>query len=161
MFITDKNDFMKLRQRRDGYIDVQMFGKMFLVHRIVAKYFMHDSSLEVNHKDGDKKNNNIKNLEYVTRSQNIRHSIDVIGNNHAQKGLLSPNAKLTSEKCDKMLTMYCLGIQRSVIALFFGVHKETMTRNLIAHDKQSYRHMSKIHSIKSTNELNKKRWGNI
>jgi hypothetical protein len=32
---------------------------------------------EVNHKDGNKKNNNLDNLEWCTRSQNIKHSFNI------------------------------------------------------------------------------------
>lgn len=46
------------------------------VHRIVASAFLGKSSLEINHKDGDKTNNRIDNLEYCTHSQNIRHAMD-------------------------------------------------------------------------------------
>jgi hypothetical protein len=46
------------------------------VHRIVASAFLGKSSLEINHKDGDKTNNRVDNLEYCTHSQNIRHAMD-------------------------------------------------------------------------------------
>src|SRR5690606_28075604 len=44
------------------------------VHRLVMKYFYKDSDLLVNHKDGDKKNNNLNKLEYVTHSENMKHA---------------------------------------------------------------------------------------
>lgn len=50
--------------------------KAMLVHRLVADAFMNRSSncAEVNHIDGNKLNNNISNLEWVTKSNNIRHA---------------------------------------------------------------------------------------
>lgn len=51
-------------------------SKCIKIHRIVAWMFvpgfdeLHD---EVNHKDGDKTNNHASNLEWTTRSENIRH----------------------------------------------------------------------------------------
>lgn len=48
--------------------------KQFLLHRLVAAHFIGESTLEVNHKDGNKSNNCADNLEYVAHSQNIAHS---------------------------------------------------------------------------------------
>lgn len=48
----------------------------FYVHRLVAKHFLMDSwkeGLVVNHKDGDKLNNNVSNLEWVSQRDNTLH----------------------------------------------------------------------------------------
>jgi hypothetical protein len=51
------------------------------VHRVVAEAFIGKiDGLEVNHKDGNKKNNHVDNLEIVTRSENEKHSRSVLGN---------------------------------------------------------------------------------
>lgn len=51
-----------------------------LVHRLVAARFLKPvplfGDIEVNHKDGDKANNHVDNLECVTRAQNMRHFYD-------------------------------------------------------------------------------------
>lgn len=46
------------------------------VHRAIASSFYPDSdkSLDVNHIDGDKHNNNIENLEFCTRKENVNHA---------------------------------------------------------------------------------------
>jgi hypothetical protein len=65
-----------------GYLAVnfQMRGKKYYVHRLVAEHFIDgDSSLEVNHKDGDKENNCVNNLEWVTRKENSIHLTHVLG----------------------------------------------------------------------------------
>lgn len=44
------------------------------VHRLVAAAFLGRSELDVNHKDGDKTNNNLANIEYCTRAYNCQHA---------------------------------------------------------------------------------------
>lgn len=69
-------------QHRTGYMVVCIrqrgHAQQFLVHRLVARAFLgppQSVDLEhVHHKDGDKTNNNVDNLEYVTPSQNTRYS---------------------------------------------------------------------------------------
>jgi hypothetical protein len=54
---------------------------LFKGHRLVAAYFVPkpkvkgNINLEVNHIDGDKSNNHFSNLEWVTRSENLKHAI--------------------------------------------------------------------------------------
>lgn len=50
--------------------------KTFLVARLVCMSFKGKSDLTVNHKDGDRLNNNIENLEWLTRADNIRHAFN-------------------------------------------------------------------------------------
>lgn len=50
--------------------------KAYLVHRIVAEHFIDNSKkkLFVNHIDGNKINNNFKNLEWVSAKENTDHA---------------------------------------------------------------------------------------
>lgn len=62
-----------------GYRRVILYSpvkKRFFVHRLVAYHFCDGYSDEkvVNHKDGNKLNNNSSNLEWVTRSENDLHA---------------------------------------------------------------------------------------
>lgn len=54
--------------------------KRFLLHRLVCIVFLENINNKpcVNHKDGKKQNNDISNLEWVTYSENERHSYDVL-----------------------------------------------------------------------------------
>jgi hypothetical protein len=51
--------------------------KFLLVHRLVCEAFLpeFDLSRQVNHKDGNKSNNHVSNLEMVTNSQNRDHAV--------------------------------------------------------------------------------------
>ena len=63
-----------------GYLRVALtdaMGKVhyFSVHRLVLFAFNSDNTgLHVNHIDGNKQNNNLNNLEWVTRSENQKHA---------------------------------------------------------------------------------------
>lgn len=63
-----------------GYLYCELWKendhKRYAVHRLVAEAFLDnpDSLPQVNHKDGDKKNNNVTNLEWCTQSDNNYHS---------------------------------------------------------------------------------------
>ncbi len=48
------------------------------IHRLVAAAFLEGVG-EVNHKDGNKANNNVQNLEWVSHQDNVIHSWDVVG----------------------------------------------------------------------------------
>lgn len=74
------------------YCDFQMNLK--LVHRLVLLAFRGPSPLDVNHKNGIKNDNRLKNLEYCTKSMNIRHAVRT-GLMVAHQGEFQTGAKLT------------------------------------------------------------------
>lgn len=66
--------------------------KRYLVHRLVATVFLPNTLNKkyVNHKDGNKINNNVLNLEWVTASENEKHSYSVLNKiNHNKKLILN------------------------------------------------------------------------
>lgn len=81
VYSTKRNIFLKQIFNRRGYLQVNLCTKgklkVPLVHRLVAQAFIHQPSKEqntVNHIDGDKANNHIDNLEWVTLQENIDHA---------------------------------------------------------------------------------------
>lgn len=73
-----KEKLLKPKIDKYGYLCVRLSknGKLkdFSIHRLVANAFIGESDLTVNHKDKNKQNNNIKNLEYMTNKDNVRYS---------------------------------------------------------------------------------------
>jgi HNH endonuclease/NUMOD4 motif-containing protein len=74
---------LKASPQTKGYLTVGLSkdGKtrMHLVHRLVLSAFVGSIPwLQCNHKDLNKKNNSIDNLEYMTPSQNVNHYWDSI-----------------------------------------------------------------------------------
>lgn len=62
-----------------GYLVVQLGrGHKRTVHSLVAEAFIgpRPKGMDINHKDGNKKNNNVGNLEYCSRSANMKHAYD-------------------------------------------------------------------------------------
>lgn len=61
---------------RTSYYKVTLFNgkkKGKLIHRLVMEAFVGQSDLQVNHKDFNKVNNCLSNLEYTTPKENIQH----------------------------------------------------------------------------------------
>ena len=64
--------------------------KNILIATLVAKHFISEipPNLQINHKDGNKRNNRAENLEWVTASENIKHSFYALGKQSVNKGRL-------------------------------------------------------------------------
>ena len=61
---------------KDGYVRTKFDGKTRLVHRVIAFAFVASdvNSPFINHKDGNKQNNSVDNLEWCNQSENIKHA---------------------------------------------------------------------------------------
>lgn len=60
----------------DGYLNIDIKKKQYKVHRLVAEAFIPnpENLPQVNHKDENKTNNNVTNLEWCTAEYNINYS---------------------------------------------------------------------------------------
>lgn len=94
------------------------------VHRLVALAFIPNPNNlpEVNHKDGNKLNNNIDNLEWVSKSDNIKHSFNTLnrevkrGSDHWHYG------KKKSESTKKLISEAIRGKNHPKFKGFYMVH---------------------------------------
>lgn len=74
------NIILKPEISKNGYCKVTLCKdkkrKLLSIHRLVAMTYLdnYSENLQVNHKDGNKQNNNVSNLEMVTCKENIQHS---------------------------------------------------------------------------------------
>lgn len=113
------------------------------VHRIVARAFWGappSSRHEVNHKNGDTKDNRAENLEWVTRSENNMHSYRMLGRTASVPiGEKQWNSKLTEADVRDIRDLWATGgYTQSQLASQFGVLQTTVSRLVL---RQSWKHI--------------------
>lgn len=121
-----------LRKDRYGYERVTLYpsGKTHTVHRLVMLTFSPEGEkegLQVNHIDGDKTNNHIGNLEWVTARENSRHR-DKYLNPEKLSGEKNPMAKLTEAEAIQIKYGKFSGLNNREIGDEFGVSSEVVRR---------------------------------
>jgi len=105
---------------KDGYKHVSLrfnnVAKSKLVHRLVAEAFLgnHSESLEINHKDSNRLNNDVSNLEWITHRQNVLHSYEKGFNSNAMDK--HPRAVLSVELVSNMKKDFKAGLSYRAIA---------------------------------------------
>jgi transcriptional regulator with AAA-type ATPase domain len=94
----------------------------FLIHRLVGQAFISnpENKPEINHIDGDKTNNRVDNLEWVTHKENMEHSNRTGLRNNCNCGFASvninnkgekhPNCKLNDVQVLEIREKYSIGI---------------------------------------------------
>lgn len=115
--IRSKKKILSLNKDRDGYLLFHArkngIRKVFKVHRLVIRVFRYESKKPVNHKDGDKKNNSLDNLEYTTTRENTLHAV--------YSGLY--RARLKPEVVIQIRKDINLGIKRGLILKKYGIKR--------------------------------------
>jgi hypothetical protein len=101
------------------------------VHRIVMHAFVGPcpEGYQVNHINGARTDNRLSNLEYVTPSENVRHSVDVLGNQLGGHGEANSQAKLTEETVREIRRRWSTGrYTKKQIAHDLGLNRQHVTK---------------------------------
>lgn len=118
------------RYDRYGYKRVTLYpsNKTYTIHRLVMLvFFPDDVNEEINHKDGNKTNNNIDNLEWCTSSHNSLHRSNVL---HPDMivGEKNPMAKISESTAKEIKYGSFTGLNNREIGELFGVASEVVRR---------------------------------
>ena len=128
LIYSDNSGLMKTRNRAGTDYQIINLSKLdgnkrtFRVHRLVMMAFnpvKNMNELEVNHIDGNKKNNKLENLEWCTASENQIHAFKT-GLNKARKGEKSNFSKLTEDDVKKVFELRKEGLLQREIAEIVG-----------------------------------------
>lgn len=119
------------RKNTNGYYQIPISNgktrKDIIVHRIVAETFIPnpDNKPEVNHINGNKADNRVENLEWVTRSENMRHRYRTLkykGSLYNRFGKDNPTSKIIQQIKDG-----------KVVAEYYGSYEVERTTGIDAH----------------------------
>ncbi len=109
----------------NGYRQVQIEGRTFLAHRLVAAWFHRDVGADevVCHLNDTPLDNRPENLLVATPSVNAKHQWE--HGNRDWHGEGHPRSKLTNEQVYKIRELAAEGISRKSIAADFGITPRT------------------------------------
>jgi hypothetical protein len=128
--VAKKGRIMRLKLEKTGYPRVKLCkngtSKHCNVHRLVAEAFLPnpENKRTVNHKDSNRANNLLSNLEWATNSENQIHSF--------QMGRVNEGAprKLTALQEDDVLMLLSMGMKQWKVAEMYGVSQPTISNIL-------------------------------
>jgi len=120
---------LKSSKNRYGYYYVNLCDngiyKSSMIHRLVAIHFLGKSKLVVNHKNGNKLNNTVENLEWITAKENSLHARDT---GLLCKGEKNGNSKLREIDIRLIRYKYKNGKKISSLCREFGVCREVISK---------------------------------
>lgn len=108
-----------------GYCRINVNNTVYLVHRLVAKYFIPnpDNKPQINHKDGRKKNNDSKNLEWVTNQENRDHAMR---NNLQARGARTEITKKMTKDVEVLWSRHLSGETQRALAKEYNSTQQTL-----------------------------------
>jgi len=125
-----KEKLLSLNISNRGYVNVKLYNtdknikKTISVHRLVSICFLDNFNQykEINHIDGDKLNNNINNLEWCSRSHNVKETYRLnLRKGTTYKGEGNNTSKLKNKDVVEIRTLYKKGVSLKEISQLFKV----------------------------------------
>lgn len=147
-----KGRVLKSTLNNDGYpmivMSVDNAQKTIAVHRLVATSWLRSGmkkGYQVNHIDGDKTNNHLENLEWVTASRNVIHSLE-LGLRVMAKGEERPSSKYNERIVRNILSLYYKDIMLpKEIGTLLGIHEKYV---VLLYKGKRWRHVRESYSEK-------------
>lgn len=123
--------FISHQLDKNGYCKVNLASKdgkrhLYSVHRLIMENFCwrNDASeMQVNHKDGNKQNNSLNNLEWATCQQNIDHAVS-----HGLRAKINGASKLSVDAIYEIRQRSANGESNVKLANEYHVHPDTIGR---------------------------------
>lgn len=103
--------------------------KIMKLHRLLAICFIPNPKgfPEINHKDGNKRNNDLLNLEWCTGKHNVQHAYK-LGLMKPKFGIDNPASKIKYIDCLVIKEALATGHRGATIARYYRVNKSTIYR---------------------------------
>lgn len=129
-----KKDWMNIKEGKDGYMTINLVTKEGKyrtcgIHRLVLATYNPIPNMEefqVNHKDGNKKNNHLDNLEWMTPKQNIIHSWENGLAHH--RGDSHGRATISENQAKEIIKMLKEGKKQSEIIKLMGCSRSVVAK---------------------------------
>lgn len=118
---------------KNGYLSYNLcknnIQKKKTIHRLIAIAFVPnpDNKPCINHIDGNKLNNNIDNLEWVTHKENIQHASN-FGLMSGRQHLIHPSTKLYEKDIINIRLLLTQGISLLKISILYKVSKTLISQ---------------------------------
>ena len=139
VYDTEKNKYCHFNKDNYGYILVNLRKNnnwyKRKVHRLLALSYLPnpENKCDVNHIDGNKSNNSLDNLEWATRSENMKHAWKNILTNESKKTIIN-----NFRDCSKLVLDTATGIfynSANEAAYYNNINKSTLKGQLLGYYK--------------------------